>query len=776
MRRNINVILVIILLLSSLFISYLIFHKKTERQSLKANAFIESLLNQSEFFLGYSPEMSSKKANEALKLSTINHNTDFIIRSFELLGEVKNIEGTTKQALEFYLKAYNLALKGKFQLEMCKANIEIGKVYYNWGQYDTSLIYFNAAKNIAGNNNALQLYSVSLTYIGKYYRVKGNFKQAMAFFQEALEIARQINDYKQIAFTLNTEGKYYIGEGNLTAALQCYQEAYNVSEKTNDKLLIADVCNHLGGLYLLTDQYEKSLEFHRKALSFRDNMNNPEGMAKSYNNIGKAYLELNNPDSALTYFKRSFEFCNKTGYKKGLIKALTNMGKVYFMKNNAFKSEQLLLQAFKISKKAGYDLGLAESSQVLGSLYNTYATPEKALPFYETSLNYLKNLNYDELMRANYKGLYECYNAKGDYKKALHYHELLLETEKKLLNVENNRQLTILQITFNTERREKDNQVLRKDNELKAMTIKRKSTFMWLIIVLLISSVFFCLFIYNRFYSKIKANQKLEELNDKITIQNKALEKLNKELNLANDEKDKLFSIIAHELRNPLYWFQNLAEVLSKNFQTMKPEKIQKSLLSLDESAKNAFHLMDNLLHWSRSRLNRITPKMTFFSLISLVSESLKMYETIIHYKEINLVVTIPDSIEVYADFDLLSCVIRNLISNAIKYTPARGIIKIGCTIGIQFVTVIVCDTGTGIVSKNINDILKRNSQFSKPGLMQEKGSGIGLKLCKEFVELNGGEIWVTNNDEKGTRFMFTALNGNAIQSEEKKEKILKEF
>jgi signal transduction histidine kinase len=185
---------------------------------------------------------------------------------------------------------------------------------------------------------------------------------------------------------------------------------------------------------------------------------------------------------------------------------------------------------------------------------------------------------------------------------------------------------------------------------------------------------------------------------------------------------------------------------------------------------------MDNLLHWSRSRLNRITPKMSFFSLISLVRESLKMYETIIHYKEINLVVTIPDSIEVYADFDLLSCVIRNLVSNAIKYTPAGGTIKIGCTTGTHLITVIVSDTGTGIISKNISDILKKNSQFSKPGLMQEKGSGIGLKLCKEFVELNGGEIWVTNNEETGTRFMFTVLNSNANQSEEKKEKILKDF
>jgi signal transduction histidine kinase len=760
------------LFIALVIILFLVFQKKSERQSLSANAHIKNLLGQSSIFLGYSSDMASKKATEALDLSKSLDNKKFIVQSIEQLGDVKNIQGDTKKALELYLKAFDLAIKGNFQHELCKSTIEIGKVYYNWGNYDTSLVYFNQAKTIAEKNNIKQLTSEALTYIGKYYRVKGNFEHAMSYFQRALEIARSVNDYKQIAFTLNTEGKYYIGEGNLTSALQCYQEAYSASEKVNDKLLLADVCNHLGGLYLLTDQYEKSLSFHRKALSFRDNMNNPEGMAKSFNNIGKAYLELDKTDSALIYFKQSYYLCKQTGYKKGLVKALTNLGKVYSLQNNAVKSEQLLLQAFGISKKAGYSLGIAESGQALGNLYKTYGSTDKAQSYYEISLASLKNLDFDELMQINYQGLYDCLKAKGDFKNALQYHELLLETGKKLLNVENHRQLAILQITYNSERKEKDFQVLHKDNELKAMAIKRKNTFLWLILALLCSSILLCLYIYNRFYSKIKANRKLEELNSKITIQNKALEKLNQELNIANEEKDKLFSIIAHELRNPLYWFQNLAEVLSKNYRAMKPDKIQKSLLALDESAKNAFHLMDNLLHWSRSRLNRIKPIKAKYPLVSIIKESLKLYGTIIQYKEMELKISIPDSIEVYADSDLLCCVIRNLVSNAIKFTPAKGIISIDCSEGTEFVNVIVSDTGTGIALKNLAVIFKSNYHISNPGLMQEKGSGLGLKLCKEFVELNGGDIWVTNNGKKGTRFMFTVLNGNSSMTNEKKFEI----
>ena len=155
-----------------------------------------------------------------------------------------------------------------------------------------------------------------------------------------------------------------------------------------------------------------------------------------------------------------------------------------------------------------------------------------------------------------------------------------------------------------------------------------------------------------------------------------------------------------------------------------------------------------------------------------LVKESLKMYKTIIQYKEIELKIDIPESLEVYADSDLLSCIIRNLVSNAIKYTPAEGIISINCYISSNFVTVMVSDTGTGILFKNFEDIFRNKSHISNPGLMQEKGSGLGLKLCKEFAELNGGNIWVTNNDEKGSCFMFTIMNGYNYFSTEKKMEI----
>ncbi|HEY4785601.1 MAG TPA: HAMP domain-containing sensor histidine kinase, partial [Bacteroidales bacterium] len=392
----------------------------------------------------------------------------------------------------------------------------------------------------------------------------------------------------------------------------------------------------------------------------------------------------------------------------------------------------------------------------LGNYYKERQNPDLAISQYLLSIKMIKESNLYEILQMDYQGLYECYYAQGNIRKALEYHVLLLDVEKELLNAENNRQLAILHISFESETKEKDNQVLRKDIELKEMTIKRKTTFIWLIILAFASSTLLCILLYRRYYSKQKANRVLESLNSKITKQNRELEKLNSELEKANQEKDIVFSIITHELRNPLYWFQNLTEMLSKKYLTMKPGTLQKTLFALEESAKNAFHLMDNLLNWSRSRLKRITPKKGNYLLHSLVAETIQMYETILQYKDIRLQMKISDKVHIFADPDLFTCVLRNLVSNAIKYTPAHGTIDISCVEEECCFNIMVSDSGKGIPGKQLKRLFDVNEYFSSPGVLQEKGSGLGLKICAEFVELNNGKIWVSSEPEIGTTFCFT--------------------
>ncbi|MFO0321647.1 MAG: sensor histidine kinase [Bacteroidota bacterium] len=272
---------------------------------------------------------------------------------------------------------------------------------------------------------------------------------------------------------------------------------------------------------------------------------------------------------------------------------------------------------------------------------------------------------------------------------------------------------------------------------------------------------------------KKQANMQLEELNAKISNQNAEFEKLNRELEQVSMEKDKLFSIISHELRNPLYWMKNLTEALSQKYKAMPPEKVHKTILSLDESAKNVYHLMDNLLQWSRSKLNRVHPRKGVHNLSTLISETSFMYESFLRQKEIIFQKIIPDDIYIHADPDLFCCVIRNLISNAIKYTPNGGRIEISQKQYDEFVTVIISDSGKGINASDLKTIFAAgNTLLSMPGLMEEKGSGLGLKLCKDFAEINDGKIWVESTEESGTRFFVNVPLSNQNLQAYKKEEI----
>lgn len=688
---------------------------------------------------------------------------DSLFRRSMVLGRQAQIGGHAEDAVRFFGQAEQLAQRYSLYAALCEAKIKIGEVIYDRGNYDSALTYFMEAEKLADTHGLAASKAYALYYIGKYRETRGDFKDASRFYDSALAICRAGNDDHLLVLILTSRGKNYISEGRLSLALQYYLEAFQLSEQLHDELLYAQTCSHLGSFYSMLDQYDKALEYNQKAFSRRDDLNNPEGIAKSCNNIGILFRKLKQTDSALAYFNLALDLCEKTHYKKGLVKALTNIGIVYSEEDKDDKAFRCLDTAFLISTQAGFGYGIASSSLYLANLYQKRGQLSKALYYYTLSLSKLSSTDYDEMLQNVYQGLYECYSSKGDYRTALQYHVLLLETQKRLLNVENARQLSMLNISFDLERKVKDNEVLRADNELKESLIKRKTTFIWLVVIALGFTIVLCLNIYNRLYAKKRANRQLEALNLTVTEQNTKLALLNERLETANREKDKLFSIISHELRNPLYWFQNLSEVLSKKFREMPADKVQKSLSALDESAKNAFHLMDNLLQWARSKLNRIHPKMGEYSLRVLVADTAEMYQTIMQYKEIEFTNLIPSDCPVYADADLLGCVIRNLLSNAIKYTPAAGTIEIACSADSDFITVEVRDSGTGMLQNEVGGVFS-DVIVSAAGLMQEKGSGIGLKLCKDFVEVNGGRIWAESEAGTGTCFFFTVPVGTRVR------------
>jgi signal transduction histidine kinase/Tfp pilus assembly protein PilF len=745
-------------ILSLVILSLFVSCQKSSNQSQQTQSAhqIDRLLSDSFSSGSTSLVSASRTIMNALTLAQKTKNDTMIIKSWLAMGANLRLQGKNDEAFILFQDALQLSQNIHFERGICQSILESGTIFYIRGKYEKSGELFSKALELAQRELFFDLEATCLNFMGKYFHTTGRFDESVVYYKRAIEIYKSRGNMIQSASVLLSLGKTYNNDGNLYMALRCYLEAYDVCEQTNDFINLADVCNHLGTIYLALNQPDRSMEYHRKALAYRVTLNTPEGMANSFNNIGKVFLAKNNPDSARVYFSKALKNCERISYTKGKVKALTNLAKAYNLLSMPAKADLYLLESLSISKKTGYDAGVAEASLELGKTLLALNQNDSARKTFELCLYKAKSANLTELNHDGYWGLYQCYNSQKDYQKSLKYYTLFSQAEKKLMEAENSHKLSELRLTFESEKKENDNEVLRKDNELKKMTILRKDALVWMVLIALAFTAVFTILLYSRFESNIKANKRLKQLNNKITKQNKELDKLNKELENANREKDKIFSIITHELRNPLYWFQNLTEMLSLKYTKMPPEKVQKTLGALDESAKNAFHLMDNLLHWSRSRLNRITPVITDHSLEKLIHESSRMYDTILKQKNIQLTVDLPADSFIKVDADLFMCVVRNLVSNAIKYTPDNGIIEITSTQKKQNYIISVTDSGTGIDPKQKKSIFTTENESSSTGLMNEKGSGFGLKLCKEFVEMNKGKIWIADNTVSGTSFCFT--------------------
>jgi signal transduction histidine kinase len=231
----------------------------------------------------------------------------------------------------------------------------------------------------------------------------------------------------------------------------------------------------------------------------------------------------------------------------------------------------------------------------------------------------------------------------------------------------------------------------------------------------------------------------------------------NEELNKLNATKDKFFSIIAHDLRSPFNSFLGLTQIMAEELPSLTMDEIQKFADSMRKSATNLYRLLGNLLEWSQMQQGLIPYNPEFIHLLSVVTESVEMALEPAKNKQIEMVIDIPPIIEVYAENNSLQTVIRNLVFNAIKFTTKGGNIYIGAKQNPDnSVEVSVKDTGIGMKPSMIENLFKLDVSTSRKGTEGELSTGLGLFLCKEYVEKHGGKLWVESEEGKGSTFRFT--------------------
>jgi len=277
-----------------------------------------------------------------------------------------------------------------------------------------------------------------------------------------------------------------------------------------------------------------------------------------------------------------------------------------------------------------------------------------------------------------------------------------------------------------------------------------------------------------------KVDERTEELrkaNIELTEQKDTISHTNKELRKLNDTKDKFFSIIAHDLRNPMNIILNFSELLKQSLDSLDMHKVKMFVGEINTSSGRMYNLLESLLDWARTQTNKVEVFIQDVSLNESIQEVVHLVTTSAEEKNITIQNDSAIDIVVPADENMIKTVFRNILTNAIKFTPNNGEIKINKTFNDKSASIKISDSGIGMSSQQIDNLFKIDKNDSRPGTNNEKGSGLGLIICKEFIEQNRGTITVTSAENNGTTFTIELplkhVSDKKVEPQEEQAKVI---
>lgn len=391
------------------------------------------------------------------------------------------------------------------------------------------------------------------------------------------------------------------------------------------------------------------------------------------------------------------------------------------------------------------DLALAyiNKARVLGSYRMN--RPEKAIALCLKALEMAKAQEINVYIFLAYEVLHDNYYAIRDYQKA---YECLIAI-REIFEQFNYEKMQVLIETQTLECK-----ISQRELELQSRRVQIRLMVASIIVIVLLFSVF--LFIL------AGKNRKQRSLLTQLNQQNQIITGQNQELSLTNSEKDKLFSIIAHDLKGPFQSILGFTELFRDEGVRMEPEEIRKISGLLHYSASRTAQLLDDLLNWARLQQGRIafSPEpMLVGQMLDFIGE---LMQEKAQQKNIQIVSKLPENLSLKADKEMLKTILRNLLSNALKFSHPGGKVVISAMSENGYVKVSVSDSGIGVPADKIENLFSIGNEHIMPGTANEKGTGLGLVLCREFVEKHGGRIWVNSVEGEGSTFTFTIpLNGS---------------
>lgn len=554
--------------------------------------------------------------------------------------------------------------------------------------------------------------------LGSIYSYYGSYYLTVFNMQKAIDGYKELNDSIGLANCYISMGHMYRYLRNIPQEIAYHKLSFEIHSRLGDRERIGVTAHNLGESYFNNKELNKAKELTQKAIRINDSIHNIQVLSSCYKVMGKILLAENNLDEAEVYFKkilRIYDSLKDNSQKIATIEAFTQLATIYKQQKN-INQEEFYLQ---------------EAAQFVSEYKLT---------------NYTRQIYLD---------LIELYTQINRKNKALEYTTKFRQVSDSLAKIEVQDKNQLVAGFTKLYEVEKQNSILEVENKLKDERAKRKNVVLYFIGGFSIVTIILLVLLARNIIKIRSTNEQLEQKNMIIESQNEKLEEL-------NQTKDKFFGIVSHDLRAPLSAVSSFTDfMLSGQLKNLPDEQMNELVAESKSLIDNARKLTDDLITWAQLQMKREEAHPSLINAAEAVNEVIAVFKDTAAKKHITITHTIAPALQLFADKNQYQFIIRNLINNAIKFTPAGGKVSITGSTTNNTTTVTVTDTGTGM-SKEVTDSIFRVGKLkSKDGTAGEKGTGLGLILVHEFVQLNKGSITVTSETGKGSTFSVTvpALN-----------------
>ncbi|WP_242133297.1 tetratricopeptide repeat-containing sensor histidine kinase [Aestuariivivens marinum] len=633
-----------------------------------------------------------------------------------------------------------------------KTSLELIKLLYDKKDYNKAVKFIVKTEKLATDLDYKKGLADAIYYKALIYAHKNDYINAISSYAKCKDLYNTLNDTLGIAKVNNGIGLIEIKRGNYAKGLQYALSAIEILEQQDLKQELSLAYSNLADAYYNISDYDKAISFYLKALPLQQTLVDIDGINSSYSKLADLYSLKKEHRKAIEYYKNLLNANIENDSIQGVVSA--KLGGEYLQFNDYNNASKYLLQGLNLNRRNDNQTGLLMTLNNLGTLnlnQGRLILAERQL--FEAG-NIAKSLdNKQELLRY-YNTMKRLDSTRKRFDRAFvwqrEYYSLKTSLEQKRLSaidIDTNID-TDINSTLNL-----DNTIEESDKTLTSQSeVDKQKSFkllFYILLAILVMAIVFIILTNSKRMDNIKLVQSLEEKNLKANLQHEAdLEQI-KHLENINNVKDKLFSIISHDLKDSLSSINGFIDLLKDD--TLSKEEFDNLIPELSDNASNASLLLFNLLNWSKSQMQSLEPKPSLFDIQEVFEDKVNLVEQRMAQKGINL---IDHSLRdfAYADRSMIEIVIQNLLANALKFCNKGDTITVSNHISNGSCILSIADTGVGISKENLGKLFK-SSTFTTAGTNNEKGTGLGLSICKELVELNNGKIWVESTLNVGTTF-----------------------